>query len=222
MASSGVWKNVFLAITPTFDGVCRILWFIILDGFFAKIWHICHLLLNLANFFWYFLWQMLLSLFCWQPLDIVGRCCCQLVVMADVFAIVADVKATLFVCVNWQLLNVFVVADVITTLLGWCIYHSGWWNYHIYGLMFYPIIPIGTAMWVTGVMARKTFSHTLDEAMSVGLVKACDLRKNLFCWRENQSLHWKHLIFGHWCAMCPNSWHWKHLSSSLDITLTVD
>ena len=28
-----------------------------------------------------------------------------------------------------------------------------------------------------GVMARKTFSHTPDEAMSVGLVKACDLRK---------------------------------------------
>ena len=87
--------------------------------------------------------------FCWQPFDAVGRCCCQLVVMADVLAIVADVKATLFVCINPQLLNVFVVADVITTLLGWCIYHSGWWNYHIYGLMFYPIIPIGTAMWVT-------------------------------------------------------------------------
>ena len=31
------------------------------------------------------------------------------------------------------------------------------------------------------VMARKTFSHTLDEAMSVGLAKACDLRENLFC-----------------------------------------
>ena len=32
-----------------------------------------------------------------------------------------------------------------------------------------------------GVVVRKTFSHTLDEAMSVGLVKACDLRENLFC-----------------------------------------
>ena len=32
-----------------------------------------------------------------------------------------------------------------------------------------------------GVMVSKTFSHTLDEAMSVGLVKACDLRENLFC-----------------------------------------
>ena len=42
-----------------------------------------------------------------------------------------------------------------------------------------------------GVMVRKTFSHTLDEAMSVGLAKACDLRENLFCWRENQSFHWK-------------------------------
>ena len=27
MASSGVWENVFLAITLTFDGVCRMLWF---------------------------------------------------------------------------------------------------------------------------------------------------------------------------------------------------
>ena len=42
MASSGVWENVLLTITPTFDGVCRMLWFIILDGFFVKIWHICH------------------------------------------------------------------------------------------------------------------------------------------------------------------------------------
>ena len=32
-----------------------------------------------------------------------------------------------------------------------------------------------------GVMIRKTFSNTLDEAMSGGLVKACDLRENLFC-----------------------------------------
>ena len=37
MASSGVWENVFLAITLTFGGVCRMLWFIILDGYFAKI-----------------------------------------------------------------------------------------------------------------------------------------------------------------------------------------
>ena len=37
MASSSVWENVFLAITLTFGGVCRMLWFIILDGFFAKI-----------------------------------------------------------------------------------------------------------------------------------------------------------------------------------------
>ena len=36
-----------------------------------------------------------------------------------------------------------------------------------------------------GVMVRNTFSLTLDEAMSVGLAKACALRKkNLFCYRE--------------------------------------
>ena len=32
-----------------------------------------------------------------------------------------------------------------------------------------------------GVMVRKTFSHTPDEAMSGGLAKACDPGKNLFC-----------------------------------------
>ena len=30
MASSGVWENVNLTITPTFDGVCGMLFFIIL------------------------------------------------------------------------------------------------------------------------------------------------------------------------------------------------
>ena len=61
-------------------------------------------------------------------------------------AIVADVKATLFVCVNPQLLDVFVVADVITTLLAdvFIIVADGITT--LYGLMFYPIIPIGTAM----------------------------------------------------------------------------
>ena len=36
MASSGVWENVFLSITLTLDGVCRMLWFIILDGFVCQ------------------------------------------------------------------------------------------------------------------------------------------------------------------------------------------
>ena len=35
-----------------------------------------------------------------------------------------------------------------------------------------------------GVMVRIIFSLTMDEAMSVGLAKACALRKNLFCYRE--------------------------------------
>ena len=43
MASSGVWENVILTITPTFDGVCGMLFFIIiLVGIvFAKCWHVC-------------------------------------------------------------------------------------------------------------------------------------------------------------------------------------
>ena len=74
--------------------------------------------------------------------------------MADVLAIVGDVKATLFICVT----------------------HNCWFcgrcYCHIVRLMYLPNV---------SVMARKTFSHTPDEAMSVGLVKACDLRENLFC-----------------------------------------
>ena len=35
-----------------------------------------------------------------------------------------------------------------------------------------------------GVLVRMLFSLTPDEAMSVGLAKACALRKNLFCYRE--------------------------------------
>ena len=35
-----------------------------------------------------------------------------------------------------------------------------------------------------GVLQSKTFSHTPDEARSVGLGKACILSKNLFCYRE--------------------------------------
>ena len=34
------------------------------------------------------------------------------------------------------------------------------------------------------VLLRKIFSHTPDEARSVGLAKACVLSKDLFCYRE--------------------------------------
>ena len=30
----------------------------------------------------------------------------------------------------------------------------------------------------------------------------------------------KHFMQGQWHAICPNSWHWKHFSSSLDMTFT--
>ena len=36
MASSGVWKNIYLTITPTFVGVCGMLFFIILVGSFSQ------------------------------------------------------------------------------------------------------------------------------------------------------------------------------------------
>ena len=36
-----------------------------------------------------------------------------------------------------------------------------------------------------GGLLGRTLSHTPDEARSVGLVKACCLLKNIFCYREN-------------------------------------
>ena len=44
-------------------------------------------------------------------------------------------------------------------------------------------------------MARKTFSHTLDEAMSVGLAKACDLRKKIYSVEEKTSYFNVSIIF---------------------------
>ena len=61
MASSGVWENVFLATTPTFDGVCGMLWYIILDVYIAKFWHICHWLLICANFYWFFVTDVVVT-----------------------------------------------------------------------------------------------------------------------------------------------------------------
>ena len=39
-----------------------------------------------------------------------------------------------------------------------------------------------------GVVTSTTFSHTPEEAMSVGLAKACVLLKNWFCFREKLNL----------------------------------
>ena len=46
-----------------------------------------------------------------------------------------------------------------------------------------------------GVLPRKTFSHTPDEARSVGLAKACVLQKNLFCYREIRFMNTDNLCF---------------------------
>ena len=42
-----------------------------------------------------------------------------------------------------------------------------------------------------GVLQSITFSHTPDEARSVGLAKACIISKNLFCYRENKHQYCK-------------------------------
>ena len=88
MASSGVWENVFLTITPTFDGAHGMLCFTILDGFFAKILTYFHFFFGLfwPNLLYCFMLQMLLShLVCnhWMLLaDVIAIWLC----MADVFS----------------------------------------------------------------------------------------------------------------------------------------
>ena len=57
MASSGVWENVILCKTPTFDGVCGMLFFTILsfsmtnlfDIIVPNCWHICQYVLLVAD-----------------------------------------------------------------------------------------------------------------------------------------------------------------------------
>ena len=51
MASSGVWENANLTITPTFDGVYGMLFFIIiLVGIvFDKCWHVCHCICKIGG-----------------------------------------------------------------------------------------------------------------------------------------------------------------------------
>ena len=49
-----------------------------------------------------------------------------------------------------------------------------------------------------GVLLGKTFSHTPDEARSVGLAKACVFQNNLFCYREIRSKN---------CGICFGTLH---------------
>ena len=129
MASSGVWENVFLATTPTFDGVCGMLWYIILDVCIAKFWHICHWLLIFANFYWFCVTDVVVTCVL-QPFflaDVIAFNCIWLMLLATV----ADVEAT-FYCVNPQCwfgrcFCHICLADVFCHS-GWCIYHSciGW------------------------------------------------------------------------------------------------
>ena len=86
MASSGVRENVNLSITPTLDGVCGMLFYIILIFWFIAKW----LCINIFGCFWptccELEWQMFLSHFC-EPMEILadvicllfcnGWCCCH-------------------------------------------------------------------------------------------------------------------------------------------------
>ena len=139
MASSGVWENVFLATTPTFDGVCGMLWYIILDVNIAKFWHICHWLLIFCQLCWFCVTDVVVTCDYNHFLaDVIAFSCIWLMLLATV----ADVEAS-FYCVNPQCwfgrcFCHLCLADVFCHS-GWCIYHSciGWcicqlnqWNNH--------------------------------------------------------------------------------------------
>ena len=160
MASSGVREDVYLTITPPFDGVCGMLFLIILVGIFCQmlacIPYIVYIFwLFFANYFGCWMWQMLLSLLVWNQWIFLADVVCHIIISWLMFvAIVADVNATLFVCRRWKphwMMFLLIVADVITTIwIGWCYCHSGGWNYHILnGLMFLPNAADGTATYVT-------------------------------------------------------------------------
>ena len=90
----GIWENIILTITPTLDGVCGMLLYIILNFVFCQIglWTIVLDVLNQLLLLWWLvivsplnqwsLWQMLLP--CFVMADVIaislfiGYCCCQL------------------------------------------------------------------------------------------------------------------------------------------------
>ena len=84
---------------PLFDGVCGMLWYIILDVCIAKFWHICHWLLIFANFYWFCVTDVVVT--CnynhFFLADVIAFNCIWLMLLATV----ADVEAT-FYCVNPQ------------------------------------------------------------------------------------------------------------------------
>ena len=97
MASSGVWENIILPKTPTFEGVSGILYYIIF--------------LNLLPNFWY-CWQMVSQLLlCWQILvmfdwgltDVIVNCCVPLC-LAD------------FIALWYMAINAFVTDAIVTFL----------------------------------------------------------------------------------------------------------
>ena len=75
MASSGVWENVILSKTPTFDGVCGMLSYNILD-IFAKVFFDL-LLTDGKSMYVFFMTDVIVILF--VTTDIFGRCYCHVV-----------------------------------------------------------------------------------------------------------------------------------------------
>ena len=112
MASSGVWENVILCKTPTFDGVCGMLFFTNINFVwhnYANCWHICQyvslMVDGIANFLMLVVTDVIVTLLVVNQLD---------VMLADVFAM-------------WL--------TIATLLYGWWCCHCGRWNGHIFLLL---------------------------------------------------------------------------------------
>ena len=86
MASSGVWENIHLSKTPTLDGVCGILSFIIIFNFDY-----------LPNNFCLFCWQMVSQL---VYIIIYDRCCCHIILNQQ-----TNIQKALTACKypNWEI-----------------------------------------------------------------------------------------------------------------------
>ena len=72
MASSGVWENIILTKTSTFEGVCRMLYFIIFLNFLPNVWN---LLTDGKSTFC--CWQMVGQL----SIDVYDRCYCHIAIL---------------------------------------------------------------------------------------------------------------------------------------------
>ena len=175
MASSGAWENIILTKTPTSEGVCGMLYFIIVVNFCQRFW-LC--------------WQMVSTFLLTD-----GRSTFISIFMTDVIVIIL-----FYHWCYWQMLmpcGLIPLKYMVLTLTKVdlpsvnkkvdtiCQQNQNLWQ------KFKTIIKynIPHTPSEVGVLVSIIFSHAPEEAMSSGLAKACVPSKNQSCSREIEFLN---------------------------------